>query len=116
VPDEKEKQMLRDLLDFTVREAKTVLIMRGSRDGFERHTFWNECCGKGPILFLMRSKKHQQLFGGCTMINPWPELNVKMSTLYDHNTCLFSVTKGTLHPLINEGIPNVVGTHEERLF
>jgi hypothetical protein len=43
-------------LHVHVHFVQTELIVRGSRDGISRDLFWNKCCGKGPILILMKSK------------------------------------------------------------
>jgi hypothetical protein len=77
---------------------QTELILRGSRDGISRNLFWDKCCGKGPILILMRSKNSKFVFGGCTIKTSWPSLNKEDDDYkYDTNAYLFSLTRRTSH-------------------
>jgi hypothetical protein len=47
---------------------KTILIFRGTRDGFMRYNFNEECLNKGSTVTLIKSE-HNKIFGGFTSLS-----------------------------------------------
>ncbi|CDW74280.1 tldc domain-containing protein [Stylonychia lemnae] len=87
-----------DIIKDWIGNAATIkfkLLYRAHRDGFSSQDFHRVCDGKGPLLFLIKSKKHNQVFGSYT--------SEKMSGGYsykrDDKAFVFSLTNRTKHPL-----------------
>ena len=70
------------------------LIYRGTRDGFDSNVFHKICDDQGPTLCLIKSDKGF-VFGGYTSVS-WQSNN---NIAKDEKAFIFSLTKGTIHPL-----------------
>ncbi|TNV81686.1 hypothetical protein FGO68_gene17685 [Halteria grandinella] len=89
--------MRKDKLHFT-------LLYRGTQHGFTLPALHAALDTRGPLLFLVKSATHNQVFGGYTS-KPWstppPDMDSKFH--YDHNAFIFSLSKKSKHlPFQNE--------------
>lgn len=51
-----DKALIKEWINKPYEDVKLVLL--GSRDGFKKDTFYNNCCEKGPLLIIVRSFIH----------------------------------------------------------
>jgi hypothetical protein len=92
---EEEKNLLKDWLEMP--NAKTHLLMRGSKHGYKPETFQSLCCMKGPLLVLIQSQDYNHVFGGYSSVD-WPHHNLEDAIAKeDDKSFIFSLTHRSKH-------------------
>ncbi|RIB12034.1 hypothetical protein C2G38_2259319 [Gigaspora rosea] len=75
------------------------LLLRGSRDGFTKDSFWNICNKQANVIVVMKVKGTDEILGGYNPIG-WEKPSSDMIVKYCNNSFIFSLKNSIIRTSI----------------